>query len=418
MFNIKKQLDRKKQFNSKNKFDEKIQTALTTRREKGLQRNTQVFSHLADNQISVSTANSAAESRPYINFSSNDYLGLARDPELISVWQQGLTQYGCGSSASPAVTGLSMAHKSLQAKLCEWLGYSRAVLFNSGFSANQALLFTLLDKHDHLIQDKLNHASLMEAGLLSPASMSRFKHNDVNELSRKLAELSATPTQAKLVVSEGVFSMDGDIAPLNELSQQCQKHQAWLAIDDAHGLGVLGSSGGGITELSGIRPNILIVTFGKAVGLSGAAILCDESTGEFLNQFARHYVYSTAMPPAQAYAISHAITMIQQQAWRRKKLAELSEIFHDSLSTLSGYRATSTAIKPLICGNSQQAIDLSNYLKQKGMWVGAIRPPTVPANAARLRITLSSRHSQQQVLQLTQAIIQYYQLDANLRGQN
>lgn len=416
MFNREKQFNRKHQLTSKNQFDEKIQTALIARREKGLQRNTQVFSHLADNQISVSTSNSATESRPYINFSSNDYLGLARDPELISAWQQGLTQYGCGSSASPAVTGLSMAHQSLQAKLCEWLGYSRAVLFNSGFSANQALLFTLLDKHDHLVQDKLNHASLMEAGMLSPASMSRFKHNDVNDLSRKLTELSAT--QAKLVVSEGVFSMDGDIAPLNELSQQCQKHHAWLAIDDAHGLGVLGSSGGGITELSGIKPNILIVTFGKAVGLSGAAILCDESTGEFLNQFARHYVYSTAMPPAQAYAISHAITMIQQQAWRREKLAELSEIFHDSLSTLSGYRSTSTAIKPLICGNSQQAIDLSNYLKQKGMWVGAIRPPTVPANAARLRITLSSRHSQQQVLQLTQAIIQYYQLDANLRGQN
>lgn len=407
---------REKQFSSKNQFDEKIQTALTTRREKGLQRHTQVFSHLADNQISVSSANSAAESRPYINFSSNDYLGLARDPELISAWQQGLTQYGCGSSASPAVTGLSIAHQNLQAKLCEWLGYSRAVLFNSGFSANQALLFTLLDKHDHLIQDKLNHASLMEAGILSPASMSRFKHNDVNDLSCKLAALSSA--QAKLVVSEGVFSMDGDIAPLNELSQQCQKHQAWLAIDDAHGLGILGSSGGGITELSGIKSNILIVTFGKAVGLSGAAILCDESTGEFLNQFARHYIYSTAMPPAQAYAINHAITMIQQQAWRREKLAELAEICHDSLSTLSGYRATSTAIKPLICGGSQQAIDLSNYLKQKGMWVGAIRPPTVPANAARLRITLSSRHSQQQVLQLTQAIIQYYQLDANLRGQN
>ena len=250
--------------------------------------------------------------------------------------------------------------------------------------------------------------------MLSPVLMSRFKHNDVNDLNRKLAALSAS--QAKLVVSEGVFSMDGDIAPLNELSQQCQKHQAWLAIDDAHGLGVLGASGAGITELSGVKPNILIVTFGKAVGLSGAAILCDESTGEFLNQFARHYVYSTAMPPAQAYAISHAITMIQQQVWRREKLAELSEIFHDSLSTLSGYRATSTAIKPLICGSSQQAIDLSNYLKQKGMWVGAIRPPTVPANAARLRITLSSRHSQQQVSQLTQDIIQYYQWNENLRG--
>ena len=416
MLDRKHQLDRKYQLNSKNQFDEKIQIALKARREKGLHRNTQVFSQLTDNQISVSTSNSAAEPVPYINFSSNDYLGLAREPELISAWQQGLTQYGCGSSASPAVTGLSVAHQNLQAKLCEWLGYSRAVLFSSGFSANQALLFTLLDKHDHLIQDKLNHASLMEAGMLSPASMSRFKHNDVNDLNRKLAALSSS--QAKLVVSEGVFSMDGDMAPLNDLSQQCQKHQAWLAIDDAHGLGVLGASGGGITELSGIKPNILIVTFGKAIGLSGAAILCDENTGEFLNQFARHYVYSTAMPPAQAYVISHAISMVQQQAWRREKIVELSEIFHDSLSTLSGYRMTSTAIKPLICGNSQQAIDLSNYLKQKGMWVGAIRPPTVPANTARLRITLSSRQSQQQVLQLTQAIIQYYQLDANLRGYN
>ncbi|GLT15826.1 8-amino-7-oxononanoate synthase [Vibrio algivorus] len=399
---------------SKIQFDAKIQKALTTRREKGLQRSTQVFSHFSDNRISLSTSNATAESTPYINFSSNDYLGLAREPELISAWQQGLNLYGCGSSASPTVTGLSMAHQSLQDKLCEWLGYPRAVLFNSGFSANQALLFTLLDKHDHLIQDKLNHASLMEAGMLSPAPMSRFKHNDMNDLSCKLAALSLS--QAKLVVSEGVFSMDGDVAPLNELSHQCQKHQAWLAIDDAHGLGVLGASGAGVTELLGIKPNILIVTFGKAVGLSGAAILCDESTGEFLNQFARHYVYSTAMPPAQAYAISYAITMIQQQTWRREKLIELAEILHESLSTLSGYRVTNTAIKPLICGSSQQAIDLSSYLKQKGMWVGAIRPPTVPANSARLRITLSSCHSPQQVSRLTQEIIQYYQLNKKSRG--
>ncbi|WP_174208811.1 8-amino-7-oxononanoate synthase [Vibrio rumoiensis] len=388
-------------------FDSKIQAALTERREKGLQRDTQVFSRLTNNQIEQSESYSVVDTSPYVNFSSNDYLGLASDPELISVWQQGLSRYGCGSGASPAVTGLSIAHQNLQAKLCEWLGYSRAVLFNSGFSANQALLFTLLDKYDHVIQDKLNHASLIEAGMLCPASMSRFKHNDVNALSGKLAALSHT--QTKLVVSEGVFSMDGDISPLAELAYQCQKYEAWLAIDDAHGIGVLGESGGGTTELLAIKPNILIVTFGKAMGLSGAAILCDENTGDFLSQFARHYVYSTAMPPAQAHTISHAISMTQQQQWRREKLVELAGIFADSLSSFSEYRATDTAIKPWICGESQQAMDLSEYLKHRGLWVGAIRPPTVPANAARLRITLNTSHSEQQISALVRGITQYYQ---------
>lgn len=388
-------------------FDYKIQSALIDRREKGLEREHQVFGRLPENQIAINHSKISHQPSQYVNFSSNDYLGLAHDPELISAWQQGLSIYGCGSSASPAVTGLSAAHNNLQATLGEWLGYPRAILFNSGFSANQALLFTLLNKTDHLIQDKLNHSSLMEAGMLCPASMSRFKHNDIDDLSSKLDRLSLS--QAKLTVSEGVFSMDGDKAPLADLFNQCQKYKSWLMLDDAHGLGVLGSSGGGLTELTGIKPNILIVTFGKAAGLAGAAILCDENTGDYLTQFARHYVYSTAMPPAQAYAISHALSLIQEQQWRREKLAELTALFKQSLSSFSGYVDTDTAIKPWICGSSQQALNLSHYLKQCGFWVGAIRPPTVPPNAARLRITLNSHHSVQQVLALSKTIDQFYQ---------
>ncbi len=381
-------------------FEQRVKQALSRRQEQGLLRHTEIF-----RQGQLLTHSHLEQ--PLVNFSSNDYLGLAQDKELISVWQQGLSLYGCGSGASPVVTGTTQAHADLKARLCEWLGYPSAILLSSGFSANQALIFTLLKQGDLLLQDKLNHASLIEAGLLSPTEMVRFKHNDLDDLHKKLTKVS-TKQVAKLIISEGVFSMDGDQAPVLQLMTLAQSQQAWLALDDAHGLGVLGEFGGGTVEVTGIKPTLLVVTFGKALGISGAAILCDQATGEYLTQFARHYVYSTAMPPAQAYALNHSINMVQQQKWRREKLAELSAYFQDKVGKMPHYRATQTTIKPWICGRSEDALALSDELKQQDLWVGAIRPPTVTANAARLRITLNATHSKHDIERLSQALQRFY----------
>lgn len=375
-------------------FKSRIESALAERKTQGLNRSMNVV--FAGNQSVLEH-----EGRRYINFSSNDYLGLANDQALVRAWQQGLSVYGSGSGASPMVTGFSAAHSNLEAALTEWLGYERAVLFGSGFSANQALLFTLLEKSDVLIQDRLNHASLMEAGALSPAKMKRFKHNDIEHLKSLI-----NSEDNHLVVTEGVFSMDGDCAPLADIADVTGNHDAWLALDDAHGIGVLGESGGGSCELAAVKPEILIVTFGKAFGMSGAAILCDHATGDFLTQFARHHVYSTAMPPAQAYALTHAVSMIQEQSWRREKLTELSEVYRDSLSDVEGFVETQTSIKPFVIGESDLALRVAGACRQNGIWVTAIRPPTVPKGTSRLRITLTANHTNEQVKTLSMALKQ------------
>ncbi|EOV1172762.1 8-amino-7-oxononanoate synthase [Vibrio fluvialis] len=374
-------------------FNSRIHQALADREQQGLRRSLQVLER--SNQTLL-----AQRGQRYVNFSSNDYLGLASDTALAHAWQQGLSLYGCGSGASPLVTGFSEAHQTLERTLCEWLGFERAVLFGSGFSANQALLFTLLQKGDLLLQDKLNHASLMEAGMLSSAQMKRFQHNDVDHLTRLLDEQVTT-----LVVTEGVFSMDGDQAPLAEI-QAALGSNAWLAVDDAHGVGVLGERGAGSCQAAGIKPQVLVVTFGKAFGLSGAAILCDAALGDYLTQFARHHVYSTAMPPAQAHALTHAAGMIQSEAWRRDKLAELSALYHELLCDVPGFVATQTPIKPFVLGSAQRALHVASAMREAGLWMTAIRPPTVPSGSARLRITLTAHHTPQQVQQMADTLKQ------------
>lgn len=372
-------------------FKSRVQRALLERETLGLTRSLQVLD--AGNQV----ATRCGEAQ-FVSFSSNDYLGLASDKELVAAWQKGLDIYGAGSGASPLVTGFSSAHASLQSALCEWLGFESAVLFGSGFSANQALLFTLMRKGDLLLQDKLNHASLMEAGMLSEATMKRFKHNDVQHLSKLLSSNENT-----LVVTEGVFSMDGDLSPLADI-HQLTRENAWLMVDDAHGVGVVGEYGGGSCDSVGIKPEILLVTFGKAFGLSGAAILCNTELGNYLTQFARHHVYSTAIPPSQAYAVTYAIGMIQTQQWRREKLTELSMVYDQQLQSVEGYVKTTTPIKPFMLGTAQKALTVARQLKNEGFWMTAIRPPTVPEGSARLRITLTANHSVQDVSKLASAL--------------
>ncbi|MEZ9663726.1 8-amino-7-oxononanoate synthase [Vibrio cyclitrophicus] len=375
-------------------FKSRIKSALAHRREQGLTRQLKVLENSNSPLLNSEGSN-------FINFSSNDYLGLANDPELVDAWQTGLFQYGAGSAASPLVTGFSPAHLNLEAQLCEWLGFERAILFSSGFSANQALLFSLLEKDDSLLQDKLNHASLMEAGMLSPATMKRFKHNDTQHLESLLSQ-----SPQSLVVTEGVFSMDGDQAPLSQIFNLTHQYDSWLVVDDAHGIGVLGDKGAGSCSAAQISPDILVVTFGKAFGLSGAAILCSLEVGDYLTQFARHHVYSTAMPPSQAVALSHACQMIQTQEWRREKLMKLGAIYAEEMSGVKGFIDTQTPIKPFVIGEAQAALSVAEELKRKQVWVTAIRPPTVPKGTARLRITLTANHSEDQIHQLTRSLHQ------------
>jgi 8-amino-7-oxononanoate synthase len=376
-------------------FSDRIQEALYARQSKGLTRSLTPCDGGNSTTVSVNGRN-------MLNFSNNDYLGLANDPELKKAFQQGIDVYGNGSAASPMVSGFSSSHQVLEDSLCSWLDFDRAILFSSGFSANQALLFSLLKKGDTLLQDKLNHASLMEAGYLSPASMLRFRHNDIAHLQQRL---EATDPQTTLLVTEGVFSMDGDQAPLVEM-RRLSNNRALLAVDDAHGIGVMGRTGGGSCEQLNVTPDILIVTFGKAFGLSGAAIMCNHDLGDYLTQFAKHHVYSTAFPAAQAFALNHAITMIQTQHWRRDKLSQHNHIISQRLGGLPGYVDTKTPIKPYIIGDPGRAIEVTKQIRQHGIALTAIRPPTVPIDTARLRITVTAAHTEKQVETLCHALVQ------------
>lgn len=385
----------------------RYQDELTVRQQQGLWRQ--------------SGDNAVAES--WRNFAGNDYLGLAQDPRLVKKAQQHLERWGVGATASPVVSGFTAAHQSLCDQLCDWLGYPQAILFNSGFAANQALLFTLLGKDDALFQDKLNHASLIEAGLLSPATQRRFRHNDMAHLRQLLAK--QIQPSASLIVSEGVFSMDGDVSPTESLAAIANQSGALWALDDAHGIGVLGQEGEGSIS-RGARPDILIVTFGKALGVAGAAVLASPTIIDYLRQFARHYVYSTAMPPAQAALIEDAIRLARTEHWRREILSahaeQLAQGLQDWLETDSAFEphsfsthsldkqpfpqllATPSPIKPLIIGDLA-ALQLVNHALMKAhIRVGAIRPPTVPANTARLRISLSAQHQKTDITALIEAL--------------
>ncbi|MCW7549909.1 8-amino-7-oxononanoate synthase [Photorhabdus sp. APURE] len=338
----------------------------------------------------------------YLNFSSNDYLGLSSNPAVISAWQRGAEQYGVGSGGSGHVIGYTKAHQLLEQQLADWLGYPKALLFISGYSANQGVIAALMTKQDRIIADRLSHASLMEAAIHSPAQLRRFLHNQP----ASLADLLAKPCIGKtLVVTEGVFSMDGDCAPLADIYQQTRISGNWLMVDDAHGIGICGEQGRGSCWQQNVKPEVLIVTFGKAFGLSGAAVLCDEQTTEYLIQYSRHLIYSTAMPPAQAQAISEAVRQIQAGDELRQQLQQNIDYFRRQAQKLPfNLTDSTTAIQPLVVGDNELSVSLSQYLQQKGIWVKAIRPPTVPPGSARLRITLTANHIPQDIDMLMEAL--------------
>ena len=340
----------------------------------------------------------------YRNFSSNDYLGLSQHPAVVRAWQQGADKYGVGSGGSGHVSGYTLAHQQLEAGLADWLGYPRALLFISGFAANQAVIAALGKKEDRIVADRLSHASLLEAASLSPAELRRFAHNDATHL----AALLAKPIGGEqLVVTEGVFSMDGDSAPLADIALATRQANGWLMVDDAHGIGVCGDEGRGSCHARQVAPDILIVTFGKGVGVSGAAVLCSESLADYLTQFASHLIYSTSMPPAQAAAISASLAVIRSEegAQRRHKLNALIAQFRAGAQAQKlQVTSSDSAIQPLIVGENSRALHLAAQLRANGFWVTAIRPPTVPPGTARLRLTLTAAHEPEDITQLLEIL--------------
>jgi 8-amino-7-oxononanoate synthase len=341
----------------------------------------------------------------YLSFCSNDYLGLANHPRVITALQEGTEAYGAGSGASHLVTGHQRAHHALEEALAAFTGRPRALLFSSGYLANLGTVAALTGRGDRLWEDRLNHASLLDAGLLSGARLQRYPHGDAAALQQRLEQDSQPPT---LIITDGVFSMDGDLAPLPQLANIAQRHDAWLMVDDAHGLGVVGTNGGGTLELFGLdfeRVPILIGTLGKAFGTFGAFVAGDEDLIEYLIQRARPYVYTTALPPAVAHATLASLRIVAEEAWRREHLRALIARFRHGAEQL-GLRLlpSTTAIQPLLVGDTEQALALSAALRQRGIYVSAIRPPTVPKGTARLRITLSAAHNEAQVDLLLDAL--------------
>ncbi|HGJ5855458.1 8-amino-7-oxononanoate synthase [Arsenophonus nasoniae] len=346
------------------------------------------------------------DQQQYVNFSSNDYLGLSQHSAIIKAWQIGLSQYGAGSGSSGHVIGYRCAHAQLERQLADWLGYSRALLFISGYAVNQSVIMALMNKNDHIVADKLSHASILEAAMMSPATLQRFAHNQSDALQQLLAVKHMGKT---LVATEGVFSMDGDSAPLGQLQAVARQAQAWLLVDDAHGIGVSGDEGRGSCYLHKVKPELLVVTFGKAFGLSGAALLCDEITADYFLQYGRHLIYSTSMPPAQAVALAEAVRQIRQADESRANLQRNIDYFrqlanHYNLPLLN----SPSAIQPLIIGSNQRCLHLSQFLRQRGFWVQAIRPPTVPPGSARLRITLTANHQLADIAQLMEALNEFF----------
>lgn len=340
----------------------------------------------------------------YLNFSSNDYLGLAHHPQVITAWQQVAEKEGVGAGSSGHMVGYSLIHERLEQQLANWLGFQRALLFHSGFIANQAVVTTMTSAGDQILADHLSHTSLLEAAIQSQAEFRSFLHNDHNTLQRLLQR---SCIGNRLVITEGVFSMDGDQAPLSLLKIYTHAANGWLMVDDAHGIGVLGKEGKGSTWVQECHPDILVITFGKAIGVSGAAVLCQELVAEYLIQFSRHIIYSTALPPAQIAAIDAAVTIIRELEGeeRRKKLRQNIAYFRNGVQTL-GYKLTSssTAIQPLLIGDNQLTLTLATKLRKCGLWLMAIRPPTVSPGSARLRITLTSSHQYSDIDQLLESL--------------
>ena len=350
------------------------------------------------------------DGQPLLAFCSNDYLGLANHPEVIAAWQAGAERWGVGGGASHLVIGHSTPHHAVEEALAELTGRPRALLFSTGYMANLGAITALVGQGDTVLQDRLNHASLLDGGLLSGARFSRYLHNDAASLASRLDKAVGNT----LVVTDGVFSMDGDLADLPALAKVARSRGAWLMVDDAHGVGTLGAQGGGIVEHYGLGIDdvpVLIGTLGKACGTSGAFVAGSEALIEALVQFARPYIYTTSQPPALACATLKSLELLRRETWWREHLAALIQQFREGAEQIGLQLLDSpTPIQPILIGDSARALRLSQMLRERGLLVTAIRPPTVPTGSARLRVTLSAAHSTAQVQLLLDALADCYPL--------
>ena len=338
------------------------------------------------------------DGRECLSFCSNDYLGLANHPDVVQAFRRGAERWGVGSGASHLISGHSVAHHALELELAEFVGRDRALLFSTGYMANLGVVTALCGRADTVLEDRLNHASLLDAALLSRARLQRYVHGDAADLERRLSRMEGGRA---LAVSDGLFSMDGDLAPLPQLAAVTRQHGAWLMVDDAHGIGVLGMAGRGTLEhfnLDQQRVPVLMGTLGKAFGVFGAFVAGSELLIDSLIQRARSYIYTTALPPAVAEAARTSLRLIREQSWRREHLLALVQRFRRGAAQLDlPLMISGTPVQPLRVGSSEQAIRLSQALLERNILIGAIRPPTVPAGSARLRITLSAAHSESDV---------------------
>ncbi len=342
--------------------------------------------------------------RQMLSFCSNDYLGLANHPSIADSMKTAIDACGVGSGASHLIDGHHQYHEALERELAAFCGREAALVFSTGYMANMGVMAALMNRQDTIIQDKLNHASLIDGAKLAQAKMLRYRHNDTGHL----AQLLTQATGKKLVVTDGVFSMDGDCAPMTDLAQVAGEHDAWVMVDDAHGFGVLGEQGAGLVSEQGLSTSdvqLVVGTLGKAFGTSGAFVAGDQTTIDYLLQFARTYIYTTATPPAVAAATRTALGLVKQADTQRAHLQALIARLRTGLADIGlPPMASRTPVQPVVIGSNERAMRISQHLNERGLLVTAIRPPTVPEGTARLRITLSATHSFAQIDTLLNAL--------------
>lgn len=373
-----------------------IQQKLTHQREHALYRTTKCVDSQTAREVKI-------EGKTYLNFSSNDYLGLNNHAEVNKAMQEGADKFGTCASASSLITGYHYAHQSLENDICTWLNKPKCLLFSSGFAANQGVLDALGEKNTNYWLDKLSHASLIDGALASKARTKRFLHNNMLQLD---TFLSSSSDKDNIIVSEGVFSMDGDQADLRSISELAQKHNAISYIDDAHSIGVKGQFGEG--SLSQAPLDMVMATFGKALATSGAFVVCNNDIYEYLVNFSRHYIYSTAMSPAVAWATKASIKLAQKEHWRREKITELSHLLSTELNDDIELIKTESSIHAIVLGSADKTLNTSEKLKENGIWVTAIRPPTVANNSSRLRVTITASHNANDIKYLASSINKAY----------
>ena len=385
-------------------FADQIRSDLAKIKSKHLYRKLKVIDRVKKNKILV-------DGQWLVNFASNDYLGLSQNKKIQQAIIQGIREFGAGAGASHLVSGHFSCHDEVERKLAKLLGFEKSLFFSSGYMANMAVIGGLIKRGDAVFCDKLNHASLNDAAVLSRAKVYRFNHLDLSSLER---QIKRSEEKNKWIISDGVFSMDGDIADIDGLLGLCHKYNAYLFIDDAHGYGVLGNNGQGIFEQNNqkmwskkdLSRVIYMITLGKSVGVSGAMVSAKKNIVDLLVQKSKPYIYTTASIPALAKGVSASLDLIFHGQMLRKKLKRNIELFRYSIKNKGLLLDSITAIQPLMIGNANKALRIAEALKKSGLYVPAIRPPTVPMNTSRLRVSLSASHKRADILHLSNIINQ------------